>query len=310
MHKADEILTELQGSEYYSIRDMRSGFWQINVAPEDIEKTACITPKGLYEWLVMPFGFCSLRPRKQHLLAVTSRHFLTASNQKTNVSRENVPYRRDSLASNSQIDDSQQVPLHGTGSGNARQNTKKQNKRRKRNSTETNSTPSTGKKRKKSGTRKRKDTATKNRKSCGKEPFKIPYLEPLEQNHRYLGNLPQLRMFLIEKGYNKKRGAFAATKRWLKTKAAKKCLPSFILSGKYTVDHIIPKDIGGADWPYNYFIMPASVNSSFGETTGPHKWKYIGKAAEKTAKQFNKWIKEITSGSHVDFAQFQYQYIS
>ena len=48
MHKADEILTELQGSEYYSIGDMRSGFWQINVAPEDtgIEKTACITPKG------------------------------------------------------------------------------------------------------------------------------------------------------------------------------------------------------------------------------------------------------------------------
>ena len=46
MHKADEILTELQGSEYYSIGDMRSGFWQINVAPEDtgIEKTACITP--------------------------------------------------------------------------------------------------------------------------------------------------------------------------------------------------------------------------------------------------------------------------
>merc|ERR1711991_614369 len=54
MHKADEILTELQGSEYYSIRDMRSGFWLINVAPEDIEKTACITPKGLYEWLVLP----------------------------------------------------------------------------------------------------------------------------------------------------------------------------------------------------------------------------------------------------------------
>ena len=52
MHKADEILTELQGSEYYSIRDMRSGFWQINIAPEDtgIEKTACITPKGTHIW--------------------------------------------------------------------------------------------------------------------------------------------------------------------------------------------------------------------------------------------------------------------
>jgi len=52
----DEILDSLQGSKYFSALDEISGYWQVKISEESKEKTAFVTPFGLYEWNVMPFG--------------------------------------------------------------------------------------------------------------------------------------------------------------------------------------------------------------------------------------------------------------
>ena len=56
--RVDDSLNLLAGNQYFTSLDLQSDFWQLSVAPEDIEKTAFITPVGLFEFTVMPFGLC------------------------------------------------------------------------------------------------------------------------------------------------------------------------------------------------------------------------------------------------------------
>ncbi|GFW65638.1 retrovirus-related Pol polyprotein from transposon 17.6 [Trichonephila clavipes] len=55
--------------------DLRSGYWQIEIDEADREKTAFITPEGLYEFKVMPCGLCNAPATFERMMDNLLRHF-------------------------------------------------------------------------------------------------------------------------------------------------------------------------------------------------------------------------------------------
>jgi len=52
----DNCLNALAGSSWFSILDLRSGYYNMSIADEDRDTSAFITRKGCHRFTVMPFG--------------------------------------------------------------------------------------------------------------------------------------------------------------------------------------------------------------------------------------------------------------
>ncbi|KAJ8352159.1 hypothetical protein SKAU_G00236350 [Synaphobranchus kaupii] len=57
--RTDEALDHISGSSWFSSLDLRSGYWQVRLAPEAKPKTAFTIGQGLWQFRVMPFGLCN-----------------------------------------------------------------------------------------------------------------------------------------------------------------------------------------------------------------------------------------------------------
>jgi hypothetical protein len=87
---------------------------------------------------------------------------------------------------------------------------------------------------------------------------------------------------------------------WLRRENAKYIRPTMTealaelrldLNGQVQVDHTLPNSFGGPDHPYNYFLLPARVNSSFNKYLTPEKLAWIGRPVTQEAMNFLQYMK-------------------
>jgi len=68
MSLIEDQIDKLGGNRYFTGLDLASGYYQVPMAADSIEKTAFVTPEGHYEFLCMPFGLTNAPVAFQRLM--------------------------------------------------------------------------------------------------------------------------------------------------------------------------------------------------------------------------------------------------
>lgn len=69
----DATLDALAGTRWFSTLDFSNGYWQVEVAEQDREKTAFTSGRGLYQWRCMPMGLSNSPATFQRMMELVLR---------------------------------------------------------------------------------------------------------------------------------------------------------------------------------------------------------------------------------------------
>ncbi|GFR91454.1 polyprotein [Elysia marginata] len=64
----EELLTKIQGARFFSKLDLTKGYWQIPIREDCRHLTAFQTPRGLYQFVFMPFGLSTASSTFQRMM--------------------------------------------------------------------------------------------------------------------------------------------------------------------------------------------------------------------------------------------------